>query len=88
MYNEGLSRTGSVLDLGVEHKILEKKGSWLSYEGNLIGQGREAAKQYLLENPAVMEKISQAIHAKVKVHGGTSLASGGASADLEPAGDE
>ena len=75
MYKEGISRTGSVLDLGIEQKILEKKGSWISYEGTLIGQGREAAKQYLMDNPAVMEKISQAIYAKVQVHGGASLAS-------------
>ena len=73
MYNEGISRTGSVLDLGLEHKILEKKGSWISYEGNLVGQGREAAKQFLMENPETMEKISKAIYAKVEVVGGTSL---------------
>jgi recombination protein RecA len=73
MYNEGISRTGSVLDLGIEHKILEKKGSWISYEGNLVGQGREAAKQYLAENPEVMEKVTKAIYQKVKVVGGSSL---------------
>ncbi|MGC9452278.1 MAG: recombinase RecA [Oceanipulchritudo sp.] len=73
MYKEGISRTGSVLDLGLEHKILEKKGSWISYEGNLVGQGREAAKQYLLENPEVMEKITKAIYEKVQVVGGSSL---------------
>jgi recombination protein RecA len=74
MYNEGISRTGSVLDLGIEHKILEKKGSWISYEGNLIGQGREAAKQYLMEHPEAMEKIRSSIYDKVKVTGGSSLA--------------
>ncbi|MCC5833706.1 MAG: recombinase RecA [Opitutales bacterium] len=74
MYNEGISRTGSVLDLGIEHKILEKKGSWISYDGNLIGQGREAAKQYLMENTEVFEKIREAIYATVKVAGGSSLA--------------
>jgi len=73
MYNEGISRTGSVLDLGLEHKILEKKGSWISYEGNLIGQGREAAKQFLMENPEAMEKITQSIYSKVKVVGGSTL---------------
>ncbi|HSH09225.1 MAG TPA: recombinase RecA [Oceanipulchritudo sp.] len=73
MYNEGISRTGSVLDLGLEHKILEKKGSWISYEGNLIGQGREAAKQFLMENSEAMEKITQSIYSKVKVVGGSSL---------------
>lgn len=73
MYNEGISRTGSVLDLGIEHKILEKKGSWISYDGNLIGQGREAAKQYLAENADVTEKITKAIYGKVQVVGGSSL---------------
>jgi len=73
MYNEGISRTGSILDLGLEHKILEKKGSWISCEGNLVGQGREAAKQFLAENPETAEKISKAIYGKVQVVGGSSL---------------
>ncbi len=73
MYNEGISRTGSVLDLGLEHKILEKKGSWISYEGSLVGQGREAVKQYLKENPDVVKKITREIYSKVKVVGGSAL---------------
>src|SRR5476649_158585 len=44
-FDEGISRSGSLLDLGIEHKILEKKGAWIAYLGNLIGQGREAAKK-------------------------------------------
>ncbi|MGE9289426.1 MAG: recombinase RecA, partial [Puniceicoccales bacterium] len=44
VYSEGISRTGSIIDLGVEQKILDKKGAWISYNGDLIGQGREAAK--------------------------------------------
>jgi recombination protein RecA len=73
MYTEGISRTGSVLDLGLEHKILEKKGSWISYEGSLVGQGREAAKQFLFENPDTMEKIRKEIYGKVTVVGGSLL---------------
>jgi recombination protein RecA len=61
MYNEGISKTGSIVDLGIEHKILEKKGAWISYEGDLVGQGREAAKTFLKENPETMEKISSEI---------------------------
>jgi recombination protein RecA len=61
MYNEGISRMGSIVDLGIEHKVLDKKGAWISYEGDLIGQGREAAKSFLSENPEIMEKISDAI---------------------------
>lgn len=58
MYNEGISRTGSIVDLGIEHKVLEKKGAWISYNGDLIGQGREAAKAHLAENKDIFEEIS------------------------------
>ncbi len=61
MFNEGISRTGSIVDLGIENKILEKKGAWISFNGELIGQGREAAKAYLAENPQALEAISQKI---------------------------
>ena len=74
MYNEGISRTGSVVDLGVEHQILDKKGSWISYEGELVGQGREAAKQALSENTELMAKLTKAILEKVQVTVGSVLA--------------
>jgi len=74
MYDEGISKTGSILDLGIEHKILEKKGSWLAYNGTLIGQGREASKQFLKENPTIVEEIQKQIIEKVQVTGGASLA--------------
>ena len=74
MYNEGISQTGSVLDLGIEHNILDKKGSWISYNGEMIGQGREAAKQYLSDNKEVMDGILKTILEKVKVAGGSILA--------------
>jgi len=61
MYNEGISRTGSIVDLGIEHKVLEKKGAWISYNGEMIGQGREAAKAHLAENKDVFEEISTKI---------------------------
>ncbi len=73
MYTEGISRTGSIIDLGVETKILEKKGAWISYKGKLIGQGREAAKDHLVKNPKDMEEISAEIMLKVQVVGGTTL---------------
>lgn len=76
MYNEGISQTGSVLDLGIEHKLLDKRGAWISYEGDLIGQGREAAKTYLRENPEVMKKLTEAILDKVHVEVGSVLAKG------------
>ena len=73
MYNEGISLTGSLIDLGIEQKILEKKGAWISYNGELIGQGREAAKAYLMEHADVAEKIREAITASTTVVGGTAL---------------
>ncbi|MDD3178913.1 MAG: recombinase RecA [Opitutaceae bacterium] len=76
MYNEGISHTGSLLDLGLEHKILEKKGSWIAYNGELVGQGREAAKDAIKQNPALADKIKTAILEKVTVTGGAEIATG------------
>jgi len=73
MYDEGISRSASILDLGIEHKILEKKGSWIAYQGELIGQGRDAAKQTLREKPELAEKLTKAVLEKVSVTGGASL---------------
>ena len=73
MYDEGISQTGSMLDLGIEHKILEKKGAWISFEGELIGQGRDAAKQTLREKPELAAKITEAVLAKVNVKGGETV---------------
>ncbi len=70
MYDEGISKTGSLIDLGIEHKILEKKGAWIAYEGTLVGQGRDAAKAALKENPALAEKIAQTILEKATVKPG------------------
>ena len=74
MYNEGISQTGSILDLGLEHKILDKKGAWISYNGSLVGQGREQAKAHLMENPDVMAEVRTAILEKVNVAVGDVLA--------------
>ena len=73
MYNEGISVTGSLIDLGIEQKILEKKGAWISYNGELIGQGREAAKAYLMQHKDVAEAIREAIANNVTVVGGTAI---------------
>jgi len=56
-YGEGISRTGELIDLGIEAKIVEKSGAWLSYGDLRIGQGRENAKQYLKENPELASEI-------------------------------
>ncbi|MCZ6672292.1 MAG: recombinase RecA [Verrucomicrobia bacterium] len=76
MYDEGISRTGSLIDLGVEHSILEKKGAWISYKGDLIGQGREATKQHLMEHPELQDELNKAIMEKVNIGVGNVIASG------------
>jgi recombination protein RecA len=77
MYDEGISRTGSIIDLGVEHGILEKKGAWIAYKGELVGQGRDAAKQALKENEALADKLVKEILEKVTVKGGAAVTGSG-----------
>ena len=62
IYGEGISKAGNVLDMAVNLDIIEKSGSWFSYKGERLGQGRENVKQYLKENPEIMEEVE----AKVK----------------------
>ena len=64
MYGEGISKIGEILDLGVKADIVEKSGSWFSYDSIRIGQGRENAKTYLKENPEVCSKLEAAIRGK------------------------
>jgi recombination protein RecA len=66
MYGEGVSKLGEILDLGVKAGIVEKSGSWFSYDSIRIGQGRENAKVYLKENPAVADKLERAIRGKTE----------------------
>lgn len=61
IYGKGISKEGNILDMGVNLDIIEKSGSWFSYNGNRIGQGRENVKQYLLDNPEVMKEVEQKI---------------------------
>ncbi|MNJ47137.1 recombinase A [compost metagenome] len=61
MYGEGISREGSIIDIGVEHDIVDKSGAWYSYTGERLGQGRENAKQYLKDNPQIADAIEQKI---------------------------
>jgi recombination protein RecA len=61
MFNEGISRVGELVDLGVHRGVLNKSGAWYEYEGAKIAQGREAAKEYLKSNPKVADKIEKAI---------------------------
>jgi len=63
MYGQGISRIGEILDLGVDKEIVKKSGSWFSYEGTKIAQGRESAKNFLSDNPEVAEEIAGRIMA-------------------------
>ncbi|MCF8468004.1 MAG: recombinase RecA [Sneathiella sp.] len=67
MYGEGISKTGEILDLGVKAEIVEKSGSWYSYDSQRIGQGREQAKIFLKENPEIAKEIEQKILANAGV---------------------
>jgi recombination protein RecA len=61
MYGEGISRVGELVDLGVKYEVVEKSGSWYAYQDKKIGQGREAAKAFLKENPELAAQIEDAI---------------------------
>jgi len=65
MYGEGISREGELIDLGVEHNLVEKSGAWFAYEGQKIGQGKDAAKEYLRANPKIASKIEKDLRAKL-----------------------
>lgn len=66
MYNKGISKSGDVLDLAVENNIVEKAGAWFAYGEGKIGQGREAAKEYLEQNPKILEEISKKVRKAVE----------------------
>lgn len=66
MFGEGISRTGEIVDLGVEHGIIQKSGAWFSYNGNKLGQGRDAVKRVLKENPELADELADKITEKMK----------------------
>ena len=66
MYNEGISKTGDILDLAVQHEIVAKSGAFFKYNDETIGQGRDKAKAYLKENPEVLAEIDAKVREKVK----------------------
>ncbi|MGW8187414.1 MAG: recombinase RecA, partial [Desulfobacterales bacterium] len=70
-YGEGISKTGDLLDLGVQVNVIEKSGSWYSFEGERIGQGRENVKRFLAENPDIyasaLQKVKEAVGLAAKV---------------------
>jgi recombination protein RecA len=71
MYGNGISREGDLLDLGVDNDIVEKSGSWFSYKGERVGQGRENAKQYLKEHPEMTDEIEVTLRELYGIGGDT-----------------
>src|SRR5690606_607965 len=61
MYGEGISREGDLLDLGVDRRIIDKSGTWFSYNGERLGQGRENVKQFLRDNPEIYRQIDEQV---------------------------
>ncbi len=67
MYGEGVSKIGEIIDIGVDYEIIKKSGSWFSYEDTKLGQGRDAVKTILKDNPDLMEELEEKIKAAIKV---------------------
>lgn len=67
IFGEGISKVGEVIDMGVELEILQKSGSWFSYNDSKIGQGRDSVKQFLRDNPEMMEEIEAKIRQKLQI---------------------
>jgi len=70
LYNEGISREGEIIEMGVNHRIVEKSGAWYAYKGEKIGQGKDNTREFLKENPAVAHEIEQKIREAVGIAGG------------------
>ena len=71
LYGQGISRAGEIIELGVEHKIVDKSGAWYSYKGERIGQGKDNTRNWLKENPAVAEEIEAKVREVLGVKSGT-----------------
>jgi recombination protein RecA len=83
MYGAGISREGEIIDMGVEADIVEKSGSWYSYNGDRIGQGKDNVREFLKENPAIAQDIEAKIRAKLGVKAGSAVVSDVLSAEEE-----
>lgn len=81
LYGVGISREGSLIDFGVEHGIVKKSGSWYTYDGDQLGQGKENARNFLIKNPDIAQTIETQIKQKLGI-------GGAAAADAAPAADE
>ncbi len=67
MYGQGISKTGELIDIGVQGNLVEKSGAWFAYDGQRIGQGRENAKTFMKENPEIAAKLEAQIRGKSNV---------------------
>ncbi len=76
LYGEGISREGEIIELGVNHKIVDKSGAWYAYNGEKIGQGKDNAREYLKENPAIAQEIEAKVRAAAGVAAPGAKASG------------
>ncbi len=65
MFDEGISRSGSILDMAILHGVLEKSGSWIAYDGEKLGQGREAVRYFLKDNPKLLDEIEDKVKEKL-----------------------
>ena len=74
MYGEGISRTGDLLDLAVDRRIVEKSGAWFAYAGERLGQGRENAKQFLKDNPEIFKAIEERVRRELGLQRDTEVA--------------
>ena len=82
LYNEGISKEGELIDMGVEHKIVDKSGAWYSYNGERIGQGRDNVREFLREHPETADEIETLVRGKM------GLKAVGASSAKDAAEDE
>ena len=84
LYGQGISRAGEIIELGVEHKIVDKSGAWYSYKGERIGQGKDNTRNWLKENPAIAEEIEAKVREVLGVKSGTPVGDkAGGKADAE-----
>lgn len=89
MFGEGVSKTGEIVDMGVDQEVIQKSGAWYAYNGAKIAQGREGAKQFMADNPEVALEIELKIKEKLTAGAATASPIRGAVADdVEPSGDD
>jgi recombination protein RecA len=88
MYGEGISKTGELIDLGSQAGVVEKSGTWFSYDGQRIGQGRENAKTFLKANPEMAQKIEAAVRANAGIVSNAMMQKGDAAEAADGKEDE